>query len=372
MSVSSLYPPAQVTSPPKSHTAPRLWSGGYIALFVLTGILGGLFCLGALLGGPTGTLCLLATAASLALVVASLHYLDRFEPEPWSNRAWALTWGMTVCISGALVLEVLLAAAFTADGELALGGTDATATLIAPLVEEALKGLGVLLLVRMLHITRPLNALIYGGLIAAGFAAIEDLAYYLSAASEDRAGLLTVLIARGLFSPFSHPLFTAFTAIGLAMALRHRTNGPAFLGFGAAVVSHATWNLLASRAETLAGALASYAMVMVPLFVGVCTWAFRQHRAECEELKHAAVHVAYELSQANPAILWDLSQRSRHRVAVTRSRTGRRSYDRWVSSMSRLALHRLRDGTNQEHGSVLANAVSHNKAELDRLMSRGL
>ena len=59
---------------------------------------------------------------------------------------------------------------------------------------------------------------------ALGFAMSENILYYGKAAAMGGGEALTAtLIIRGFFAPFSHPLFTSLTGIGLGLA-RQSTN----------------------------------------------------------------------------------------------------------------------------------------------------
>ena len=96
----------------------------------------------------------------------------------------------------------------------------------APVTEEVAKGLGVLLI--FLAARREFNGvtdgIVYAGIVAAGFAFVENILYLGRSFAEDGAligqngGVLAVLILRGLFSPFAHPLFTSMIGIGCGLA----------------------------------------------------------------------------------------------------------------------------------------------------------
>ncbi len=87
---------------------------------------------------------------------------------------------------------------------------------------------------------------------------------------------------RGVFSPFAHPLFTAFTGIGIGIAVGSRKPAVRFfaplVGFLLAVGAHAAWNgsifLGGGKSFVL-----TYLFVMVPgffLIVGFAIWARRR------------------------------------------------------------------------------------------------
>ena len=79
-----------------------------------------------------------------------------------------------------------------------------------------------------------------------GFAMTENILYYGRALQGGVGGLTVVFIIRGMAAPFSHPLFTSMTGIGLGWA-RQSNNGfikvtMPVLGFMLAILMHATWN----------------------------------------------------------------------------------------------------------------------------------
>ena len=87
---------------------------------------------------------------------------------------------------------------------------------------------------------------------------------------------------RGVFSPFAHPLFTAFTGIGIGIAVGSRKPAVRFfaplVGFLLAVGAHAAWNgsLFLGGGK---GFVLTYLFVMVPgflLIVGFAIWARRR------------------------------------------------------------------------------------------------
>ena len=104
------------------------------------------------LGALVMALVLLLTGAPTALVVGAVlaavpvgplvaifMWLDRYEPEPRSLLLLALGWGAFVATSFALLLQLLASALLELDDVL-------TSAVVAPVTEEATKGLFVLLL----------------------------------------------------------------------------------------------------------------------------------------------------------------------------------------------------------------------------------
>src|ERR1700730_16463764 len=75
----------------------------------------------------------------------------------------------------------------------------------------------------------------------------ENIQYYGKAALQGGgAGLTMVFIIRGFFAPFSHPLFTSMTGIGLGLARQSTNTAVKFimpvLGLLMAMSMHSIWN----------------------------------------------------------------------------------------------------------------------------------
>jgi hypothetical protein len=82
--------------------------------------------------------------------------------------------------------------------------------------------------------------------------------------------LTAVFILRGMAAPFSHPLFTSMTGIGLGWSRQSRNGFVKFampiVGLAVAVLMHATWNGSAAFGDGI-GFFIVYFMVMGPAFV---------------------------------------------------------------------------------------------------------
>jgi RsiW-degrading membrane proteinase PrsW (M82 family) len=179
---------------------------------------------------------------------------------------FAIAWGAVAAVGLTLLFDIVLT--------LAVGfRDDALAAVVqAPIVEEFWKGLGVFLifLVARRAFDGPIDGVVYGALVGAGFAFTENIQYFAISLIEGGGGELTVtFVVRALLSPFAHAMFTALTgfAIGLA-ARRHasagRALGPGLLGLLGAILLHALWNGSAMFADFFA----LYFTLQVPLFVG--------------------------------------------------------------------------------------------------------
>ena len=240
----------------------------------------------ALSGAPGVTLvAAIAAAVPVGPLVACYLWLDRYEPEPRRLLLAGLAWGAVVATVAAVVLGGI--------GGLVVGyGETTSITVVAPVTEEASKGVFLLLLLwwRRAELDGLLDGIVYAGMVGIGFAFTENI-LYLAAAYDGTDGTgpgglpgLTVLfVVRCLLSPFAHPLFTAFTGIGVGLAVATRSRGvrvaAPLLGYAAAVLAHALWN--GSAVSGLGGFVGVYLVLMLPALgglVALAVWARRSER----------------------------------------------------------------------------------------------
>lgn len=229
-------------------------------------------------GGIRPTLTMAALALiPLVFVLGVLVWVDRWEPEPPWTTAVSLVWGAGVA---ALSASVLNTAALT-DMARASGDVDAAMTtvavVVAPLAEETLKGLGVLLVViwRRTSINSVIDGVVHGAWCGAGFAFVENVQYFLQAGDGGGASVGVTFVMRGLLSPFVHPLATSLTGAALAWSVVSVRSRSAWLVWGptgwiGAVAFHGLWNLLAATARGGAW-LGAYVLVEMPIFLAWIT-----------------------------------------------------------------------------------------------------
>ncbi|MEJ1105631.1 MULTISPECIES: PrsW family intramembrane metalloprotease [unclassified Kribbella] len=216
-------------------------------------------------------------------VIALYLWLDRYEPEPTRYILFALCWGAFIATLAAIFINTEVSHWLEETG----GGGDRSAVFVAPPVEEFAKGAVILLLalIRRKEFDGIIDGLVYAGMVGVGFAFTENILYYgriFSQLAEEGGsnaglrGLLFLFVVRGMMSPFAHPLFTSFTAIGIGIAVRHRSTAVRFLapvvGYLAAVLAHGLWNAVASWADA-AGFIMSYLFLMVPIFICLVIFA---------------------------------------------------------------------------------------------------
>jgi protease PrsW len=212
-------------------------------------------------------------------------WLDRYDPEPTWALVAAFGWGALFSIFISFILNSLFGSfAESFVGEPA--GLTLSAIISAPLVEEGSKGLGLVLILIFLRkeFDGVLDGIVYAGIIALGFATIENVLYYgKTFAVSGGSGLLAILFLRGVLSPFAHSLFTSMTGIGCGISREThdktlRWIAP-IIGYFGAVLLHGLWNGLASITENYFFII--YFGVWVPLFfifVAVLLYVGRRER----------------------------------------------------------------------------------------------
>ncbi|WP_278256598.1 PrsW family intramembrane metalloprotease [Nocardioides convexus] len=202
------------------------------------------------LSGAPGTTVLAVGLAAVPVgpVLAAYLWLDRYEPEPRPLLVAGLGWGAFVATMAALVIQGI--------GGLVVPVTDNTSlAIVAPVVEEASKGLFLVLLLwwRRAEVDGILDGIVYAGMVGVGFAFTENVLYLIAAYNgTDGVGpggleaVTGTFVLRCLFSPFAHPLFTAFTGIGIGIAVDSRSRSVRWIaplgGYLLAVLAHGIWN----------------------------------------------------------------------------------------------------------------------------------
>lgn len=202
-------------------------------------------------------------------------WLDRYDPEPAWVLAGAFIWGAGAATFVAGLINSLFQATMVAvTSDMAVAEL-LSASISAPFGEELLKGVAVLAVFLFFRheFDGVLDGIVYAGVVALGFAAVENVLYYGRALATKGPGLLVVVfVLRGVLGPFSHAVFTSMIGIGCGLARESHRRGARLvmpvLGYLAAVTLHGLWNTLAAVSGGLAGYLVIYAVVWGPLFLG--------------------------------------------------------------------------------------------------------
>jgi protease PrsW len=308
----------------------------------------------------------------LTIVLIGVSWIDRWEPEPRGNLAFAFLWG-----AGFAVLAALLVGAEVDNVVNSLGGPGPAYDFIgsviqAPIVEESGKGLGLLLifLVARKHFDGPIDGIVYAAWVAGGFAFTENILYFGSQIVESggfSSDLAHTFLVRGIMSPFAHVMFTSCTGVALGLAARRTGTFGGILAFLVGLVPamflHALWNGALYFVSDFFG---YYLVVQVPLFIGaillVRFFRRRQARLTFDRLGEYAAAGWYGPTEiAAVATFHGRSQALRW----ARSKGLRTTMKRYIRDSTRLALTRQRlntgtaiRGAEAEEAALLASIVS--------------
>mgnify|MGYP002749306799 CR=1 FL=1 len=258
---------------------------GVGAAMMLVGTSSFLFASGPFLGFFLAIMCLVP----LVIILAFLQFVDRFEPEPWWTKIAALLWGGGVAVFFAGITNGLAGVAVASATGSGAAGSVFEGVVAAPLGEEFLKALGVLVIVMMRRhrISSPLDGLVYAGYSAAGFLVVEDFSYFVI--TFYNGVLAETFIMRVLLGVFGHVMYTSCTgwAIGWAVT-RTRSIGAGIgvvtLGYLIAVTMHGLWNGSATISGSRGGFLVLYFIFQVPLFCGWLFFVARTMRRERRDI----------------------------------------------------------------------------------------
>ena len=213
------------------------------------------------------------------IYLVPLVWLDRYDPEPLWLLALAFAWGALVAVIFSIVVNSVVAgvaeASFGVEAGQIAGGV-----ISAPVFEEASKGVGLLILLVFFrrYFDDILDGIVFAGVIALGFATVENVQYYGNALGEaGLGGLIVLFLMRGVLSPFAHVTFTAMTGIGCGIARESHSSvvrivAPV-LGYFGAVFLHALWNGMAILGG-FESFLVGYLFIEIPFFLIFAGFAF--------------------------------------------------------------------------------------------------
>ena len=200
---------------------------------------------------------LMAVVIILVAFVPCLIYLiwirntERFSREPYKRLISVFMFGAIVSVLVAIVFELVLTIVFNENIERVYEyfGENPTVPVlilvcvIAPFVEEAAKGLGILRARKRL--VELENGIIYGAAVGLGFAATENLLYETAALAEGGAqAFVATAVIRSISSALLHA--TASSVLGLGIARKRLRIGGWTVYYLAAVAMHSMFNFTAS------------------------------------------------------------------------------------------------------------------------------
>lgn len=255
--------------PPRSQTTKYIIIGGTILGVVFLSLIVMLLLVFSV--GPVAAVIASVIAFVPAVIyLMPLLWLDRYDSEPFWLLALAFAWGALVAVIISFIINTAIGIGVgSIDPNL---GTFASAVISAPVFEEGSKGIGLLILLIFFrkYFDDILDGIVFAGVIALGFATVENVLYYGRAVHGGLPMVLVLFVMRGILSPFAHVTFTAMTGIGCGISRESHNKFVRILlpmlGYAAAVALHAFWNGVAVLGG-FGGFLVSYVVIQIPFFL---------------------------------------------------------------------------------------------------------
>lgn len=186
------------------------------------------------------------------LLAGFIYWLDRYEKEPKVLLGGVFLWGAVVAAAFAYIVNTFIGIGVYIVTQSESATSLTTGSLVAPLVEESLKGFAVLLVFLAFYkeFDSILDGIVYAAITALGFAASENTFYIYTYGYQQDGwdGLIRMTILRNLVVPWQHPFYTSFIGIGFALARLNRNwlirIGAPLIGYFIAIFAHSLHNTL--------------------------------------------------------------------------------------------------------------------------------
>jgi len=240
-----------------------------------------------------------------------IYWLDRYEKEPKILLGAVYSWGAIVAAGMACGINTLFEGTFIAFTGAQNAADFTTSSIVAPVVEEILKGFAVFLIFLIFHdeFDSILDGIVYAGVAALGFAATENTLYIFNGFQQNGwSGLAFLVFVRVILVGWQHPFYTAFTGIGLAIARLNRRLSIKLiaptLGLGTAIFAHSIHNILSSLFSGLNGMIFTNALDWSGWLVmfGFILWMIhRERQLNIVQLKDEVASGVITVHQYNTA-----------------------------------------------------------------------
>ena len=229
-------------------------------------------------------------ALTLGAYVLLFLLVDRWRPSPPSMKLVSLAWGACAATFFAVFVNSWMGQLLAAGGSGPDIANNAAAVFVAPFVEEACKAsvLFILVMAMRRRVVSVIQMIGLSGLAAAGFAFVENIIYYvqvyctasLAVGPQAEDYLRQMVLMRGIYTSFGHPLFTMMTAFGLICGLRQRSKLARVIcpltGYLIAALFHMCFNGLATFMDDYRVLV----MFGVMVIIGVAGWVIGQFMAQ--------------------------------------------------------------------------------------------
>jgi RsiW-degrading membrane proteinase PrsW (M82 family) len=160
--------------------------------------------------------------------------VDRYRPQRLLVWLIALGWGGSIAVLGSYNLNNWVGEQMAVVDATSGSAAMRVAVFVAPFVEEMMKGCVIFLIVALdrNRFTSRVSGAVVGGLAGAGFAFTENIIYfarvvvygsYTSGTGDVMAYLDYMVLWRGVYTCFGHPLFTMMIGLGVAFSVATRS-----------------------------------------------------------------------------------------------------------------------------------------------------
>ena len=218
---------------------------------------------------------IIAIALATAVPIIALYIintLDLYRTGDKFNITLSFIWG---------ALMVLVAFVANTDLYERIGDFDAMIRFVAPIIEEILKALLLIYLVRRENFTYFVDGAIYGFAVGIGFAVFENYFYLY----QDEAQALSTAVGRVLSTNLMHATASAVVGSALGFSRFQRFRGRAFLliaGLVVAMLFHMGFNNI-TQSDLGASLLLIYAAFIGFGGTGFIAWVIRRGLNEQKE-----------------------------------------------------------------------------------------
>lgn len=340
------------------------WQAAGIVLFGLSAFILLLYIMTRVGIGPLAV-GFIAAAVLIPVHAVIIWSLDGTEKESRKILLWTAAWGFSAACFIAFILNTLFDIATSpvfGQSSQILG-----AVVSAPLVEETAKALPIFLIAFLWRkeFDGLIDGIVFAFAVAAGFAVMEDVLYFSSAAHESGVALLGTFIGRGLATPLAHPLFTSFTGIGIALALSGKSKKwlvCAPIGLATAMAMHSLFNL--SATIPFGGLL--FVFIDIPTFFAMVGFIIYARHRQRKALTHVAQSELATGLIHSDEIGWIMSRPVRRKMLKLAAKTDPQlggAIDAFSKATIRYARHRVRIGTNYESSRYQPGAEAHTARE---------
>ncbi len=217
---------------------------------------------------------LLAAVVPMLIYLVLIWYFDSYDREPFGLVLKNYLWGGL----GAIILSFIGSSFINSFLSLIILNSDqlknVETIIVAPVVEESMKGLFLLITVANKKFDNMTDGIVYGGAIGLGFGMTENFLYFM-AFGTTLSEWVSIVIIRTLFSAVMHCVSTATFGAFLGYAkfknIFFKLTFP-FIGLGIAMFIHFAWNLTISFQSTaVLGFLFMFVTIIIFIIVYIAS-----------------------------------------------------------------------------------------------------